>query len=327
MKIHTRIHRFAHPSIITMSLGLLVVAGITIFSLPAEKTNAETLDVSATVNAPPPSSPATITSPTSLQHFNTPRALTLGNCGDGAYVVLFRNNQPSGSAACTGGSFSLQTDLSSGSNLLLAKNYNITNNEGPLASPITVYYDVPSEAPPSPIDPLNQGISSLDEAFRANGLSSSDKPAAAPEKALFILHHPEGYRTYKPGETWKGTLRILEGVAPYALSVNWGDGTVLRHQQGDSQEFIIGHAYQKPGVYHPILFAEDQQGHEAMLQLFIIVKDEDNIEALPQPASPPPLVILATAVVGVVVAAIILTEIALVISSFLPHLPSSGPKD
>ena len=114
------------------------------------------IHVTAKINAPLPTSPAIITSPYDQQHFTAPTITVEGTCGDGAYVVLYRNSVVAGIGACTAGNFSIIIELTSGTNILQAKVYNSTDNEGPVSQSITVYLD---NIPAQPMPPLETSLS------------------------------------------------------------------------------------------------------------------------------------------------------------------------
>lgn len=151
-------------------LGLIVASSfIILFSSSAK---AEDIEVTAKVNAPLPTSPAIIASPYDQQHFTDSPITVTGTCGDGAYVVLFRNSVAAGIGACTGGNFSIQTDLAPGANILQAKVYNSTDNEGPQSPAITVYYDIVPAEPAPPLETaVNLRVTSVDGTPYAAGRS------------------------------------------------------------------------------------------------------------------------------------------------------------
>lgn len=135
-------------------LGLLLLSLGILFS-PSTLAQQD-LHVSAKVNAPFPTSPAIITSPYDQQHFTTSTITVEGTCGDGAYVTLYRNSVVAGIGACTAGTFSIVIELTNGANILQAKVYNSTDNEGPTSPAITVYLDA---IPAQPMPPLETSLS------------------------------------------------------------------------------------------------------------------------------------------------------------------------
>ena len=141
--------------IIKGGLFCLLLTGLGVLLSPITLAQQD-LNVLARVNAPLPTSPAIITSPYDQQHFTTPSITAEGTCGDGAYVTLYRNSVMAGIGACTGGSFSIAIELTNGANILQAKVYNSTDNEGPISPIVTVYLDT---IPTQPILPLETSLS------------------------------------------------------------------------------------------------------------------------------------------------------------------------
>ena len=108
-------------------------------------TQADTLDVTARIDAPLPTSPAIITSPLDQQHLDASPIIVSGTCGDGAYVILYLNGAVAGTGVCTSGNFSIQASVVTGENKLQAKVYNSTDNEGPQSPTVTcLLYTSPS---------------------------------------------------------------------------------------------------------------------------------------------------------------------------------------
>lgn len=143
-----------------LSLLLLLSFGL-FFSSPSSAQ--QDIHVSAKVNAPLPTSPAVITSPYDQQHFTNPTITVQGTCGDGAYVILYRNSVVAGIGACTAGNFSIIIELTSGANILQAKVYNSTDNEGPISTSITIYLDnIPVQPMPPLETSLNLRVTSVD---------------------------------------------------------------------------------------------------------------------------------------------------------------------
>lgn len=103
---------------------------------------AESYDVTATVSAPAATQPAVIAKPTNGQHVTTQPIDIQGTCPAQSYVKLYRDESFSGTAVCAGGHFGIKTSLSIGANQLLARVFNLTDQEGPDSTLITIYYDL-----------------------------------------------------------------------------------------------------------------------------------------------------------------------------------------
>jgi hypothetical protein len=124
-------------------LGLFCICLLLSSLLPVAQSNAQSYDVTAKVAPPPPTSPAIITAPSNFEHFTTPIITVEGTCSaDTGYVVISRNGATLGMPLCENGVFSVEIKLEPDANILQAAAFN-GGGEGPLAPPITVYYDPP----------------------------------------------------------------------------------------------------------------------------------------------------------------------------------------
>jgi hypothetical protein len=236
--------------------------------------SADDVLVTAAIKAPPISSPAIITSPPDGAHFSAVPITVSGSCPpNAAYIEIFRNGFMGGSAICSGSStFTLQADLFPGANQLTAHSFNSTDDEGPVSSKVTVYYDVPKAPSPAPGQPSG----------------SSSKPSGAPLtlKTAFIY---KGYYVNQPIE-WP--LEISGGTAPYAFNVDWGDGSNSVISRKDAGQFNLNHTYTQPGGYkgnYQIrVQASDADGNYAYMEFFVIVnaRSQDIIGSIY--SKPPP---------------------------------------
>jgi hypothetical protein len=204
-----------------------------------------TYAVSAVVPAARPSQPAIITSPTSGQTFSTNPVTVSGTCPSGSLVKIFTNGILVGSEICQNGHFSVPVDLVIGRNDLTALPYNLLDQAGPTSPTVTVTLNQPPGGP---------------------GFSTE-----------LILQSVNYYRGTTTGTEITWPIDIIGGQAPYAVSIDWGDGTqdvITRLAPGP---FTVSHTYKKPGGYlgsFPLIIrAADAAGHTAYLQLTTIVND------------------------------------------------------
>lgn len=229
--------------------------------------SADDVLVTASIKAPPISSPAIITSPPDGSHFSAVPVTVTGSCPpNAAYIEIFRNGFMGGSAICSSSStFEVQTDLFPGANQLTAHSFNSTDDQGPVSAKVTVSYDVP-RVPNQPGNPPGQ----------PTGVPA--KPSAAPLtlKTAFVY---KGYYVNQPID-WP--LEISGGTAPYAFNIDWGDGSNSVISRKDAGQFNLDHAYTKPGGYkggYQIrVQASDTDGNYAYLEFFVLVnaKTDDN---------------------------------------------------
>jgi hypothetical protein len=71
-----------------------------------------------------------------------------------------------------------------------------------------------------------------------------------------------------PGSQISWPILLSGGTAPYAISVDWGDGSSSELiSQSLTGTFNISHTYNVAGVYTVIVKATDKNGEEAFLQL------------------------------------------------------------
>jgi hypothetical protein len=243
---------------ILLSIGVLLI-GWTF------QTEADDVHVTAKVSAPLPTGPAVITSPGDGSRFTNVPITVSGTCPTDTYVKLYRNDFFSGTAICTtDGNFTLDTDLFPGANKLEAKIFNLTDDEGPAPTPITVFYDVPQ-----------QPTASSDNTQSQPSTGSSTPTSQTPAVPL-SLKTDFNYRGYKVGQVVEWTLEVNGGVPPYALNVDWGDGSNSVISQKYAGKVTFNHRYKKVGdgtngSYKVKATGSDSEGRQTYLQLFLII--------------------------------------------------------
>lgn len=186
------------------------------------------------ISAPPPTTAATISFPRPGTVVTDSVVTVTGLCPSGTIIKIFKNNVFAGSAPCVRGSFSVQIDLFSGQNDLIVRVYDDLDQAGPDSAVVTVNYSSPNNNVGSRV--------SLTSNFAKRGAN--------------------------PNETLIWPLAISGGDGPYAISVDWGDGStpsILSQQFAGN--FNITHVYSQPGVYTVIVRAVDKNGNIAFLQL------------------------------------------------------------
>ena len=186
------------------------------------------------ISAPPPSTPATISFPRDGAVISDQPVTVTGICPVGLLVKVFKNNVFSGSVQCVNGSFSIQIDLFSGVNELVARVYDDLDQAGPDSNIVRV-------TSPNAVNNIGAKIS-LTSSFAKRGAN--------------------------PGEKLSWPITLTGGNGPYAISVDWGDGkTPDIISQTFPGTFNIEHQYDTPGVYNIIVRATDKDGNVAFLQL------------------------------------------------------------
>ncbi len=241
-------------------LFLLLCTGVILVSWTFQ-TLADDIRVTAKIAAPPVTGPAVITSPTDGQHFSSIPVTISGTCptdGSGGYVKVYRNNVFSGVSMCdVSNNFAVSTDLFPGANLITVQVYNITDDIGPLSTPITVYYD-PAVITPAP--------------------TSSSSGGGQTNSAPFVISSDFQYVGYYVGQTTHWKINLAGGQSPYAVSVTWGDGSSNVYSTQKAGDLLIEHIYKKPGdqknhSYPIIVSGVDHLSNKSSLQLFVIIND------------------------------------------------------
>lgn len=197
-------------------------------------TVSDSVGIEGKVPAEPPLNAPTITFPKDGAAINKLPVTVTGLCQSGLTVRVFKNNIFGGAAPCVNGNYSIQIDLFSGKNILVARQYDDLDQASPPSNRVTVTF------PFSPFAVAN----------RISLTSSFAKRGAAPGDVL----------------TWP--IVLSGGVGPYAITINWGDGTqsdiISREFPG---EFLIEHIYESAGTYNILIRAADKNKELAFLQI------------------------------------------------------------
>lgn len=190
------------------------------------------------ISAPPPTRGATISVPGNGQTFTQLPITVSGICPDDLLVKLFKNNVFAGSVQCKNGSYTLITDLFSGSNELVARVYDALDQAGPDSNKVTISYN-------------------------------DARPGASPRPTLTSNIAKLGVNS---GQELSWTISLSGGSGPYALSIDWGDGSQAELMSVSFAGPVeIKHKYKSAGVYNIIIKLTDRDGASAYLQLVGIV--------------------------------------------------------
>jgi hypothetical protein len=162
-----------------------------------------------------------------------------GVCTTGLLVKLFKNNVFSGSDSCSNGSFSITIDLFSGFNELVARHYDELDQPGPNSNTVNITFN-----------------------------DSTGTPNIAERITLTSVYASRGA---DPGKELTWPILISGGVAPFAVSVDWGDGSGADvYSLKIPGEFIIKHIFKQAGVYRVLIKATDSNGRVGYLQITAI---------------------------------------------------------
>ncbi len=229
--------------------------------------------VHASVPGPPPTVAPTIDSPLDGTKTDNPLINVSGSCPLNTYVTLYRNGAFSGVALCQAdGTWQLQSGLFPGVNQLRARVFSPTDVGGPFSSVVSVTY--------TPVVPhASSGNQSSGATGGNSGTTSGGQrnQAANPAYEPLIFKTIYRYEGHYIGQSSGWQLAIEGGTAPYAISVDWGDGSHDLISRVRAGSFNLDHIYKKPGAYkgsYVVKFsATDSEGAQAFLQLMTIVNN------------------------------------------------------
>lgn len=188
-----------------------------------------------TISSSPPTRAATISVPANGAGFSTVPITVSGICPNGLLVKIFSNNVFVGSTFCNGGSYSVQINLFSGRNDLVARVYDALDQEGPDSNIASVTFN--------------------DTQFAAFGTRVN-------LTSVFAL------RGAPPNQLLTWPIILSGGTGPYAISVDWGDGSPTDLFSQESPGAItLKHTYKTAGLYQVLVKATDKNGGTAFLQL------------------------------------------------------------
>lgn len=229
------------PRAAAILLGLWLTAAPltalqTAWAAPPPQHIQSSIGLQGTIPSAPPSRSATITIPGNGAIFTGTPITVSGICPAGLLIKIFDNNVFVGSAVCSsGGSYTLQIDLFTGRNDLIARDYDSLDQNGPDSSTVTVT--------------LN------DAQFLQFGTHVS-------------LSSVYAERGAPPGSELDWPVILNGGTGPYAISVDWGDGSPADlYSQSFAGSITLKHTYKSAGLYVVIVKATDKNGEEAFLQL------------------------------------------------------------
>jgi hypothetical protein len=246
-------------ALIVFAVGILLAAfSIKSFvnaATPYNGPEAGSVGLTGTMPSSPPKTAATITKPVNGQHFSVTPITVSGTCPKDTLVEVYKNDIFAGSTPCeNNGTFSVDIDLLFGQNALKAQVYDVLNQAGPESNIVSVFYDVsfPVAAPTS--------------FFDFSG-------------AQLILNTDAAYRGSFPGQALNVPITVIGGTPPFAINVQWGDGTNDIISRSDNTTFNMSHTYKKPGTYKITIQGTDSKKLVAYLSVAAIINGKPDILA------------------------------------------------
>jgi hypothetical protein len=227
-------------SILAMIAVMVSVSSFTIALVSAKspfppETSSGSVGIQGEISTAPPTRGATIATPVNGANITTIPVTVAGICPSSLLVKVFDNNVFVGSVLCVNGSYSVPVDLFSGQNDLVAIVYDSLDQAGPDSNQVTVNY--------------------TDAEFLQFGTHIQ-------------LTSNYAERGAQPNTELDWPVILSGGTGPYAISIDWGDGspnTLI--SQSDQGTLNLSHQYANSGIYAVIVKGADANGGEAFLQL------------------------------------------------------------
>lgn len=222
---------------------LVVLAGSAITTAQVQNPQTGGVGLQGKISAPPPTSAPTISSPGNGQIITNIPVDVRGICSGDLLVKLYKNNVFSGSDQCRGGSYSITIDLFSGRNELVARHVDELDQQGPDSNVVAVTFN-----------------------------DSATRPNIAERITVTSVYARRGAN---PTETLTWPILISGGTPPYAVSVDWGDGSAADvYSVTLPGEFTIKHVFAQAGIYRALIKVSDKNGNIGFLQLTAIANGE-----------------------------------------------------
>ncbi|HXR49600.1 MAG TPA: PKD domain-containing protein [Verrucomicrobiae bacterium] len=221
--------------LLVLGLSFLAFGSHSLASPFPPQSSSGSIGLQGEISSAAPTRGATIAVPGNGAVFTNVPITVSGLCPTGLLVKIFSNNVFVGATYCASGSYSVQIDLFSGQNDLVARVYDSLDQAGPDSNTVTVTFN--------------------DAQFLQFGthveLSSAYAERGAP-----------------PSQEIDWPILLSGGTGPYAVSVDWGDGSPTDLMSVASAGTItIKHTYKTAGIYKVIVKATDKNGGTAFLQL------------------------------------------------------------
>lgn len=291
--IHTgrSLHR-THTSHGALLVALLLTGVLLFSNLGALKAYGVTSNGSHTVTVnvagAPPATGADITYPTHNSITKSPLIEVKGTCEPETLVATYNDGTFAGSSICTiDGDYATTIQLHVGVNILQSQNYDALNQPGPVTNQVTITREAdPVVTPEEPIGaPIIPEIATTPTDIAVNPIPPVTTPATQPaENPCYQIPKTSDRastapiifvscvdRTIFANETLSLPVIISGGVAPFALSIDWGDGVTDLKSVADNAYYTYQHIYLQTGSVSVTLRTTDSKGSVSFLQTVVQV--------------------------------------------------------
>ena len=253
----------------------------------------------------PPTIGAEIEFPITNTSTKSPITIVSGSCQPETLVATYRDGTFAGSTACNGGgTYLMSVQLNVGTNVLQTLNYDSFNQPGPATAAVYIIriqdpVPVTPTSSSTPSDPTVKPIASIPADLKPTPTpivvtTPVPQPAENPcyditRDADLALANPTIMancinRSIFTGEKITLPIRVSGGLAPFALSIDWGDGITELKSVADTDYHDYEHVYQSSGIINVALKTTDSNGSTSFLQT--VVQVNGNSAGTATPAGP-----------------------------------------
>ena len=249
---------------VVLGLGGILIVLLTLGVVLPGNADSGALAVTASVPGPPPDTAPVITAPASGSTVTSQQLAISGSCSGDDTIVVVSNQVVRGAAFCDHDStFNLTISLDTGTNLITTHYVDSLNQSGPDSAPVTVTYQsaVASATPTAPVVAASRAKPPSPTATGSPGAAGSGLAVTAP-------YH---FDPVQPGSSFTLTGDIENGTAPFALEIDWGDGTQTLVSRLGAGAFSEVHIYTRAGRYVIKLSTSDVTGATDVFQTVLTV--------------------------------------------------------
>jgi len=263
IKQHIKRHRPAHKQVLLHPIFIFALLVAFVFVIDWTFHAFADTTISATIEAPPLTEGANISSPMDGAIYTSSTPITVaGSCPLNSYVSLTQNGKFSGVSICSSThTFHVEVTLHEGANAFVATAYNITDQPGPATPPVTVQLDLPQTPPkpsPSPVT------------TKADKTTTNATPAVTAAPPL-VLDSAFQWQTFQTNSKFSWKLDVEGGLPPYVVEVNWGDGETTKYNFAVDPVFEVTHQYTQPGYFVIKANSVDAVGNQQIMQLAALI--------------------------------------------------------
>lgn len=268
----------------------LILTGILLFNnLGALRayglTSGGSQTVSVNVLGTPPTIGATITYPTTNTTTRSSQIQIVGTCEPSTLVATYNNGRFAGSSMCTvSGDYTTVIQLVVGINILQSQDYDGLNQPGPVTPQVQINREQ-DQLPVSSTDPKVPVIAKTPADIATSLVPPVTELAPQPSvHPCFDTTKTDGLNPIGPtivvscitrsiftGDTINLPVRVIGGTAPYALSIDWGDGINDLNTVLNSDTHNYQHSYKTAGIINLSLKTTDAKGLTSFLQTVVQV--------------------------------------------------------